>query len=318
MIRSPPSRAEQTEQERQLLVRRDVVELLVDRVGRELLAVDDDFGRVGHLAPAELHHPPRQGGGEHQRLALVGVGQAVEQPPEVFGEAHVEEAVALVDHDHLGVAQRVGALAVIVDESAGGADEQIDPAGEPFSLFLVVDPAEDHVHAERDVGRELFGVRRDLDGELAGRGDDQGAGILDLRSPLLPHHLAEDGQQVGRGLARTGLRLGDDVASLEGQRQHLLLDSGQAFEAEIIDRREEFLGEIDIVKMKDRKKADRWPSRQSWRASVAPKFSGAGTVVGSGARRICRLFRRSIPGTLVGAPGKNREAKSLEYDVWRA
>ena len=147
---------EQTEEEGELLVGRDVIQLLVNRVGGELLAVDDDLGRVRHLTPPELHDPPRQGGGEHEGLAFVGVGEAMEQPPEVFGETHVEEPVALVDDDHFGVAQRVGALAVVVDEASGGADEQIDTVGEPVLLFLVVDAPEDHVDPARRVGPRVF------------------------------------------------------------------------------------------------------------------------------------------------------------------
>lgn len=245
---------EQTEEEGELFVGRDVIQLLVNRVGSELFAVDDDLGGVRHFSPPELHDPFRKGGGEHEGLAFVGVWEAMEQPSEVFGKAHVEEPVTLVDDHHFGVVQRVGPLAVVVDEASGRPDEQIDPVGEPVLLLLVVDAPEDHMYAEGYVGRELFGVRSDLDCKFAGRGDDQSAGILDFRLSLLPHHPAEERQEIGRGLSRSGLSLSDDIAPFEGEWKHLSLHSGESLEAEIVDRLDEFLGEIDVGKSQIGKK----------------------------------------------------------------
>lgn len=245
---------EQTEEEGELLVGRDVIQLLVHRIRSELLAIDDDLGRVRHLTPPELHDPPRQGGGEHEGLAFVGVGEAMEQPSEVLGETHVEKPVTLVDDDHFGVAQRIGSLAVVIDEASGGADEQVDTLGETVFLFPVVDAAEDHVDPAGRVGREFLGVRGDLDRELAGRSDDESAGILDLRCPLPPQDPGEEREKIGCGLARSGLGLSDDVPSLEGERKNLRLNSGQPLEAEVVDRREELLRQVDVGKSQIGKK----------------------------------------------------------------
>ena len=62
-----------------------------------------------------------------------------------------------------------------VEEAAGRGDEDIDAAGQSLDLGSLADAAEDAGLAEagaRAVGRE---ARVDLGGELAGRGDDQGA-----------------------------------------------------------------------------------------------------------------------------------------------
>ena len=95
--------------------------------------------------------------------------------------------------------------------------------------------------------REFLGVRGNLDGKLAGRGDDQAARVLDLRLSLLAHHPGEEREQICCGLARSGLCLSDDVASFEGERQDLRLNSGQSFETEIAHCREKLFGQVNVA-----------------------------------------------------------------------
>jgi len=70
----------------------------------------------------------------------------------------------------------------------------------------------------------------DLDGELAGRRDDEGAEPV-VFGPLLAVEFLEYGNQEGESLATASLGSAEDVSSLEGQRYGSALDVGQDFEA---------------------------------------------------------------------------------------
>ena len=143
---------------------------------------------------------------------------AAQQPPEVLGEAHVEEAVALVDNDHLRMAQRVRALLVIVDQPSRCPDKEISAAFEYLSLLAIVEPSEDDMGPNAGVMAETLGIPRDLDCELAGGRHDQCPRRLRGGWSRGPEDVGEDRQQVGGGLARPGLRLCDDISPLERHR----------------------------------------------------------------------------------------------------
>ena len=65
--------------------------------------------------------------------------------------------------------------------------------------------------------------------------------------PRVRQDVGEDRQQVRGGLAGPGLRLGDDVAAGQRQRQHLGLDLGEVVEAELRNRSAERLGQVEVV-----------------------------------------------------------------------
>ena len=58
----------------------------------------------------------------------------------------------------------------------------------------------------------------------------------------------EDRQAEGRGLARAGLRLADDVAALEHRRDRLLLDRAGLLVSDVLQREQRALGEPQIGK----------------------------------------------------------------------
>jgi len=127
----------------------------------------------------------------------------------------VKEAVALVDNDHLGIAQRVRAFLVIVDQPSRCADEEIGATFENLPLLAIIEPAENDVGPNAGVMAEALGITRDLDRELAGGRHDQCSRRLGGGFSGGPQNVGEDRQQVGGGLARTRLRLCHDVLPLE-------------------------------------------------------------------------------------------------------
>ena len=78
-------------------------------------------------------------------LPTFGMGKAAQDPTQIVGEAHVEEAVALVDDHDLGLVQGVHSLLVVIDEPSWGPDQEIDSSPQNLSLAVVVEPTEYHV-----------------------------------------------------------------------------------------------------------------------------------------------------------------------------
>ena len=135
--------------------------------------------------------------------------------------------------------RRRGAALEVIDDAAGGADDDLRSA---FEVGEVVGEA---TAAHEDGGFEAGGAGEevehgaDLLGELAGWGEDDGlafaeAGIADLHGR----------QAEGDGLTSAGLGLTDDIAAVEQQRDGLLLDWGRLLELERGEGGEHAVGEI--------------------------------------------------------------------------
>ena len=86
-----------------------------------------------------------------------------------------------------------------------------------------------------DLDVEVLGVGaqrlRDLDAELAGRGEDDRLHLVVVGVEVL-----EQGQAEGGGLAGPGLGLADHVVAAEQLRDRLFLDRRRLVEAELVDR----------------------------------------------------------------------------------
>jgi len=168
--------AQETQQQRELLVPADVEERLLDALGRLLLRHDRDLSRIVHELPGELEHPERECRGEEIRLPLFMRRQAAEDEPEVGDEAHVEHPVGLVDDEDLDAPGRPDALLEVVDETAGRADQKIAARGQGLALLRVVDAAVDGQGPERREPPEEPRVGVDLHDQLARGRDDEHAG----------------------------------------------------------------------------------------------------------------------------------------------
>ena len=229
--RSGFSRCEEAEQERKLLALADVVEEVLDVLGRDLLGRDRDLDGIVHVLVGELHDLPAQRRREEHRLALVVGRQAAQEEAQVGDEPHVEHAVGLVDHQHLGVLQRVDVLLEVVDQAAGRADQNVAAAAQDLALLGVVDAAVDGLQREPGEMAEAFRVVQDLHDQLARRRDDQGARPLALR--LATQQAGEHRDEERRGLAGSGLCLPGNVLAGQRQRQGLFLNRGASGAGEV-------------------------------------------------------------------------------------
>ena len=194
-----------------------VVDLAALRLGRQHAA---DVRRVHRVGAGELGDGAVEGGAEEHRLPVRR--HAREDAVDLRLEAHVEHPVGLVEHEHADAVELDGPALDQVEEAAGSRDEDV-------GLARLVDLAADG-RAAVDGGDvealrrgERRDVRRDLQGELARRHEDERAregvprgGALDERQP------------EGERLAGARRRLGEDVESGERVGEDEVLD-GEGF-----------------------------------------------------------------------------------------
>ena len=137
-------------------------------------------------------------------------------------------------------AREVEAAAVeVVHDAAGRADHDVGTALQPGELRAVALPAVDRQHAHTgDAGRVGRDGLADLQGELAGRCEDEGLRLLPARVEPL-----QDGQGERGGLAGAGLGEPHHVASVEQRGNGTRLDGRGGLVAEVgqgvDDRRDE-------------------------------------------------------------------------------
>ncbi len=185
----------------------------------------------------QLQHAVREGRREHHVEAVLRCRQPAHDVTDVLDEAQVEHAVGLVEYQHLDVLQPVDALLEVVDQPARRADQHVDARLDVGALFLVVGAAVGQAEHESRVGAQQLGILVDLDGQLAGGGEDQAARIGEVarRSRRCSFEMGEHRDQEGGCLAGAGLGLAGDIAALEGHRKRFGLDRRAAVKARFLD-----------------------------------------------------------------------------------
>ena len=194
-----------------------------------------DAYRVGQETPGDAGDTWRHRGREQHGLALGR--QVTEDRLDVLGEAHVEHLVGLVE-DHGANAGDVERPATeVVDDPPGGTDDHVDAAFERLQLTVDRLPA---VHRD-DLDPEPAPVLEDrlghLHRQLACRDEHEGGS---QRSPAVDLQRVQQGQGEGGGLARTGRRLTDEVATLDEVRNRLALHRRRLLVAEFGQGIEQF------------------------------------------------------------------------------
>ena len=214
---------------------------LVDELGRGVPRRDLDARGLVEQARREAADVVRERRREQQ--VLPAGRQQVDDLADVADEAHVEEAVGLVEDEDLDAREVDGALADVVEQAAGRGDHDLGARSKLGGLRLEADAAVDRGRPDRAVLAVGPDALLDLDGELAGGDDDEDAdrragGGRGGPAALLRREVArgladaglvqdlDDREDEGRGLAGAGLGAGEEVAALEDQRDRLALDRG--------------------------------------------------------------------------------------------
>ena len=103
--------------------------------GRRVRRLGADVGRLVHERAGQRDDRVRHGRREQHRLPLVG--DLAQDALDVGQEAQVEHLVGLVEHQHRQPAELQVALLGEVEQSAGGADDDVDALLQRLDLRLV-------------------------------------------------------------------------------------------------------------------------------------------------------------------------------------
>ena len=236
----------------------------------------------------------REGGAEQQVLALAR--QDFEDAPDVADEAHVEHAVGLVEDEDLDARQVDRALAEVVEQATRRGDDDVDAATQRVDLRREADAAIDGGRTDAAVGAVDADALLDLERELAGRGEDEGAdrsARLARIDRLVGAEQLEHRQHECRRLAGAGLGAGHEVTAGQDERDRLVLDGGGLGVALVRDGAEEHGREPELIEGHEGTVLLTGPSRRT--ASSAGPGQGSGLV-----RDLGRTHRSA--GALTGAP----------------
>ena len=200
------------------LVHPDGVESVAHGFGRGAAFPDLDFGRLFECPVCESLDRARHGCREEKGLASGRA--AVDDFLHVGKESHVEHAIDFIEDEILDIAEIEIPFLDVIEETAGGGDNDIGLALERFDLVSVADAAVQKHDVERLVVGEDVHLILNLSGKFAGWFKDQ---ALRLGGSS---HRADNRKCEGGCLSGSCLGCPDDVTSLEGNRNGLSLNGG--------------------------------------------------------------------------------------------
>ena len=197
-----------------------------------------DVHRVAHVGARQRDDRGRHRRREQHRLP--GLGRHPHQLLDVGEEPEVEHLVGLVQHDGVDVGE-VEALAVgQVDETTRRADDDVDAGLQRLQLRLVADPAVHRQDPQAPVGGGQREVGGDLEGQLAGGGDDErlrlALGQVGVVGVLGGDAALEHRDAEGQRLAGARAGLADEVGAHQGDREGHLLDGEGGGDAAALER----------------------------------------------------------------------------------
>ena len=191
-------------------------------------------GVVEELADDGVHAVV-EGGGEEHPLAVGGGG--AQDAAHAGQEAEVGHVVGLVDDGDADLVQVAVPLGDEVEEAPGAGDDDVHARAQGFDLRVLVDAAEDRRDGQVEGGGQRCDGLGDLEGELAGGGQDEADGVAGAGAVLVGEAL-DEGQREGEGLAAAGAAPAEDVAPGEGVAEGGGLDgegSGESARGEVGD-----------------------------------------------------------------------------------
>ena len=190
---------------------------MFDGLGGRASNADGNFFRIAQAPGRETLDLLGNGGRKEKRLTFLRT--FLDNASDIGKESHVEHPVYLVEDKHLEIVETNLTLLHEIKQSARRGDDDVSPFLQGLALCTVTNAAEDDDGVQVCEGTEFLESGLDLKSQFAGRFQDQAA---DFSIRIL--ELTEDRQAECGCLARTRLRGGDQVASLQSDRYRLRLN----------------------------------------------------------------------------------------------
>ena len=165
---------------------------------------------------------------------------------DIGNETHVEHPVGFVDDQDLEPAKQQAAVLGVIEQPAGGCDQNIDAAIDQTHLFFHPDAADQQRNGQFVVLAVNLEVFLNLGRQFAGRFEDERT-----RHPRLGAACGQDIDHRQRERCRfagTRLRRAQDVATLQDDRDRLFLNRGRLIVAGVRDCPEGFVAKPEFRK----------------------------------------------------------------------
>ncbi len=222
----------------------DLDDALGHLFGGGVAGVDLDQGRVAQQVIRQRLDVVREGGGEEQGLPLGG--QGLHDAADVVDEAHVEHAIRLIQHQHFQLGQGQGALGQQVQQAARGGHQDVDAELDGVQIGFDADTAVGDQGAKRQVVGIFDDALAHLGGQLAGRGEHQGAHLTTATAMVGQQPLQHGQGEAGR-LACACLGAAEHVLPGQNGGNGLLLDGGWLFVTQLLDGPQDVRGQTQFV-----------------------------------------------------------------------
>mmetsp|Transcript_5820 Transcript_5820/g.14314 ORF Transcript_5820/g.14314 Transcript_5820/m.14314 type:complete len:444 (-) Transcript_5820:47-1378(-) len=230
------------------------LDFLCDEVRGGAHAADGDEDVVGEEVACEALDGGREGGREHERLAVAAHVLLLDDAPDLRLESHVEHAIRLVEGEHKNTREPDAPALQEVHEATRGGHNQVRAALELAQLVTDVRTAVHDDGREASTVKELSALCVDLRRELAcGRQDEaprQGAGVAAARRGRrrvgIAQHLGDDRDEEGGRLPGPSLRARHEVTAGNGDGDGRFLDGRRARVARQLDVLQDHLGHAKL------------------------------------------------------------------------
>ena len=221
------------------------IQALLDAVHRAGHRVYLDKGRVVQDACGQLLDLLGHGGAEHQVLALPG--QLGDHLFHVVDKAHIQHPVGFVQNKDLNVGEVQQPLPHQVVQAARAGNEDVHALFQGCDLRSLTHTAKDDGAAQGQILAVGFKALADLQSQLPGRSQDQGADGT-LFAGRAGSQAVEHGQRKGSRLAGTRLGAAHQVPPGQHRRNGRRLNGRGGFIARLCHSTQHRRGKIQFIK----------------------------------------------------------------------
>ena len=209
-------------------------EILLQALKGQLVTLDQDTNGIRHELGRHVEHIVRKCGADYHDLS--GGREIAVDVVDLFAEATVKELVCLVKDEHLDVARTKMTAANHVGDATGGPRNDVLAVVELPDIFANVGTADAGMALHVHVVAKGHDDGLDLGGKFACRGEDESLSFANGGVDDLKHTDRES-----RRFTRTGLGLGDSIATFANLDDCSRLDCGGRLVTVRIDTSEEIL-----------------------------------------------------------------------------